>query len=112
MERDAPNFTETLSRIEGMLVETGWMMRKDVVRWIACLGHLVAAMDEARSSCARWILKIADELSINHEDAFRRAIVIHLPFTNIRPDASQYVWSAVANDHYSSDFRAFGLTPF
>jgi len=100
IERDASKFPEILTRIDSMLVETGWMMRKDVEMWIACLGYLVATTHNVLTSCARWMLKIADDLSIDSENVFRKALVIHLPFTEIRPDAIQYLWLVIRDGRH------------
>jgi hypothetical protein len=107
IKRDASKFTETLARIENMLVATGWMMRKDVVLWIACLGHLVADTDEGRHSCDQWILRIANELNIDNESAFCKAIAIHLPFTEIRADASRYLWFVIQDNPWPWVFQTF-----
>lgn len=108
IKRDPSKFTETLARIENMLVVTGWMMRKDAVLWIACLGHLVADTDEARRSCDQWILRIANELNIDNEPAFDKAIAIHLPFTEIRADASEHLWSVIQDNHWPWVLQTFG----
>jgi len=55
-----------ITRIENMLLGTGWFMRRDMVLWIAALGVLSRVPARSRRVPAIWLFRMANEMRLDN----------------------------------------------
>lgn len=98
MAQDISRFADSITRIYVMLIDTGWIMRKDMVLWISALGILVGDFSEQRDACCRWLTKVAKEMSITTEMALQEAMHDLLPLGHICANVSTVLWEALIDE--------------
>jgi len=95
--REVSELYRYIERIQSMLQETGWAMRKDVILWIAALGLLVATSEQDQAAYNALFMKTASVLRIVSVEHLKAVLAIQLPLHRIREDALLRLWRVMQN---------------